>query len=314
MDWLYAYEEELRLVFEDSRRTISAFPEPLQGQGMSYLDHFNVFTAGSHKNYICYLLPFWLRDGYGLTVEVTRQMSRGNVFLMLYFFIQDDLMDSHESFARSHLPLANLFYVEFLKIYRQLFPSDSPFWSYFSRYISEWADSVSNEHTGDYFNNNRLKISHKASPLKLSSTAALLLTGHDEVVTSSEAMMDDVLFTLQMLDDYEDWEEDWTSGSYNSLLSLANSHRPEAQSELTLEEVRDFVFTTGGMERFADIARATNDGLSAYALNAPHLYEFHQLLSENLAHISSAIEEEKRLLQAGGLSYWLSKNMTDMHK
>ncbi|MFC3748848.1 hypothetical protein [Paenibacillus sp. GCM10012306] len=314
MDWLYAYEDELRMVFEDSKRTISAFPEPLQGQGMSYLDHFNVFTAGSHKNYICYLLPFWLRDGYGLPVEVTRQMSRGNVFLMLYFFIQDDLMDSHEFSARLNLPLANLFYVEFLNIYRHLFPTDSPFWSFFSRYISEWADSVSNERTGDYFNNNRVKISHKASPLKLSSTAALLLTGHDEIVPASEAMIDDVLFTLQMLDDYEDWEEDWTTGSYNCLLALAHRHRSDAQNELTLGEVRNFIFTTGGMEIFANIARATDDRLSAYALNAPHLYAFHQLLSESLDQISAAIEEEKRLLQGGGLSYWISKNMTDMHK
>lgn len=67
MDWLNDYEDELRLVFQESRRIISEFPEPLNQQGMSYLEHFNVFNAESHKNYICYILPFWLqRDAESL--------------------------------------------------------------------------------------------------------------------------------------------------------------------------------------------------------------------------------------------------------
>lgn len=224
MDWLNDYEEELRLVFQESKKIISEFPEPLNSQGMSYLEHFNVFNAESHKNYICYLLPFWLQKGCGLSAEITRQMSMGNVFFMLYFFIQDDLMDSKESSTYERLPLANLLYVEFLNIYRGLLPNDSSFWTSFNRYITQWADSVSNETTSDYFLNDRIKISYKASPLKLSSTAALLLSGKDSLVPQSEEMIDSVLLTLQMLDDYEDWNEDLSEGSYNCLLSLTRSY------------------------------------------------------------------------------------------
>jgi hypothetical protein len=312
MDWLHAYEEELRLVFEDSRRTISAFPEPMHRQGMSYLDHFNVFTAGSHKNYICYLLPFWLRDGYGLSAEHARRMSLGNVYLMLYFFIQDDLMDSSDHTASLHVPLANLLFVEFLNIYRDLFPADSPFWSCFNRYVFEWADSVGNENTGDYFMNNVVKVAHKASPLKLSSTAVLLLSDHEELVPLSEGGIDDVLLTLQMLDDYEDWEEDLTLGSYNCLLSLARCHLAEEQEEaLTSGQVKDFLYTSGGLNTFAAISQATHEKLAQSAINAPHLLAFHHVMVQNLQHIAAAIETEKQLLQTGGLSYWLSKNMTD---
>lgn len=128
-------------------------------------------------------------------------------------------MDSQESSAYEKLPLANLLYVEFLNIYRILFPEPSAFWILFNRYIMEWADSVSNENTSDYFLNDRVKIAYKASPLKLSSTAALLMSGKSDLVPQAEELIHSVLLTLQMLDDYEDWKEDLSAGNYNCLLS-----------------------------------------------------------------------------------------------
>lgn len=61
MDWLNDYEDELRLVFQESRRIISEFPEPLNQQGMSYLEHFNVFNAESHKTTYVIFYPFGCR-------------------------------------------------------------------------------------------------------------------------------------------------------------------------------------------------------------------------------------------------------------
>lgn len=309
MDWLYDYEEELRLVFQESRRIISEFPEPLNSQGLTYLEHFNVFNAESHKNYICYLLPFWLQKGYGLTTEDTRKMSMGNIFFMLYFFIQDDLMDSNHSIASERLPLANLLYIEFLNTYRSLFPHDSSFWSSFNRYITQWADSVSNERNGDYFLNDRIKIAYKASPLKASSTAALLLSGNDSLVPDSEEMIDQVLLTLQMLDDYEDWEEDLAEGSYNCLLSLTRCQLPNNTDKFTLTEVKHFIFTANGLDTYVEVALDNHVKLETYFLEIPHLIAFHHMLVNNLQQISAAIQTEKQILQDGGLSYWLSKNM-----
>ncbi|MNO50460.1 hypothetical protein D3C76_408370 [compost metagenome] len=310
MDWLNDYEEELRLVFQESRKVISEFPEPLNLQGMSYLEHFNVFQAESHKNYICYLLPFWLQKGCGLSAEITRQMSMGNVFFMLYFFIQDDLMDSKESSTYERLPLANLLYVEFLNIYRRLFPNNSSFWTSFNRYITQWADSVSNETVSDYFLNDRIKLSYKASPLKLSSTAALLLSGEDSLVPQSEEMIDAVLLTLQMLDDYEDWKEDLAEGSYNCLLSLTRSNLSgDSATTLTSKEVEFFLYTANGLHTYTELAQATHSQVIASSLDAPHLIAFHSMLVANLQQISDSIESEKKLLQDGGLFYYLSKNI-----
>ncbi|KAI7263085.1 hypothetical protein KC345_g9239 [Hortaea werneckii] len=218
-------------------------------------------------------------------------------------------MDSRDSSAAQTLPLANLFYVEFLKVYRPLFPPDSPFWSYFSRYIAEWAVSVHGESGGDYFLNDRLRISHKASPLKLTSTAALLLSDQDNLVTEAEEMIHGVLLTLQMLDDYEDWEEDLEEGSYNCLLSLARCHTERGGEPLTKAAVKDFIFTTSGLAAYAGTAQTNHRNLEALTLKIPHLLSFHQVLVKNLQHMAAAIEAEKQLLQSGGLNYWLSKNM-----
>ncbi|OMD77972.1 MULTISPECIES: hypothetical protein [Paenibacillus] len=310
MDWLNDYEDELRLVFQESRRIISEFPEPLNQQGMSYLEHFNVFNAESHKNYICYLLPFWLQKGCGISTEVTRQMSMGNVFFMLYFFIQDDLMDSQESSAYEKLPLANLLYVEFLNIYRILFPEPSAFWILFNRYIMEWADSVSNENTSDYFLNDRVKIAYKASPLKLSSTAALLMSGKSDLVPQAEELIHSVLLTLQMLDDYEDWKEDLSAGNYNCLLSLTRKHLPNSSAaKLTTQEVEFYLFTANGLHTYTQLAHDTHNKVTASDLDTPHLIAFHSMLVSNLQQISDSIEADKQLLLNGGLYHWLSKNV-----
>ncbi|WP_379154380.1 hypothetical protein [Paenibacillus sp. sgz5001063] len=309
MDWLHDFDEDLRLVFQDCSNIISGFPEPLRTQGLSYLDQFNVFSAGSHKNYICYLLPFWLRDGYGLTDDEVRQLSAGNVFCMLYFFIQDDLIDSSLDRAAGKLPLANLLYVEFLNRYRPLFPADSLFWLCFNRYILEWAESMAGEAHGDYFRNDRLKISHKASPLKLTSTAILLYSGNAPLITEAEEVLHTALLTLQMLDDYEDWEQDLDGGSYNCLLSLASGHFNLQREALTKEQVKEYIFTTGGLAEYAGTAVSNHRKLEQCRLNVPHLLSFHQMMVKNLQHIAATIEAEKKLLQQGGLSYWLSKHI-----
>jgi len=309
MDWFHHYEQELALVFKECAQTLACFPEPLNSQGLVYLTHFNVFEEASHKNYICYLLPFWQQESCRITSEDCRQMAKGNVFLMLYFFIQDDVMDHPTETASARLPLANMLYIEFLNIYRAFFPGESTFWGYYNRYIAEWAESVSNERNQDYFLNDQIRLARKASPLKLSSTAALLMSGQDILVPQSEKLLDDVLLTLQMLDDYEDWEEDLEQGNYNSLLGLAQHQRQTGTGTLTPEEMRDFIFTAGGLEQYARIALEHQGRLPEMELKIPHLLAFQQDLTDSLQQISRSLEADKQLLRQGGFAYWLSKHM-----
>ena len=94
MNFYQEFETELTQVFAETEMIISKFPEPLNKEGLAYLDKFNVLKEGSTNNYICYLLPFWLMDMLPIDRETCIHLSRTNILAMLYFFIIDDRMDS----------------------------------------------------------------------------------------------------------------------------------------------------------------------------------------------------------------------------
>lgn len=73
------------------------------------------------------------------------------------------------------MALGHLCYIEYERVYRELFPSCSPFWHAFNRYSAEWAEAVSMEQEQDFFQSERIKIAHKASPVKLSAVEPLIL-------------------------------------------------------------------------------------------------------------------------------------------
>ena len=148
-NWKTEAQGELAIVFAEAKAIIAAYPAPLGDRGLRYLEKFNPMEANSTKNYICYSLPFWLHGAVSADIRICRRMSLANVFIMLYFFIQDDVMDSLDVQKdwNEQLALCNLFSLSFLDLYRQEFPSTSPFWVHYSTYITEWAVSVATERT-----------------------------------------------------------------------------------------------------------------------------------------------------------------------
>lgn len=318
MNWLNPYTGELESIFDECAQIIRQFPEPLNAKGAAYLSHFDPRRANSRTNYICYLLPFWL-DPDGTERELARRLTAGNLFCMLYFFLQDDLMDDPDHTPAEALPLANLLFAEFLNIYRACFPGDSPFWSYFNRYWREWAASAVRERSGRYFIDDPLDAARKSSPLKITAAGMLQHAGRLDRLPLAEEAVDRALVTLQMLDDLEDWEEDLQTGSSNCLLSLvpAQSVPGESAAAHTLpapEAVRTFIHVSGGLDAYASLAERQL-ALNAYAETCyPGLYAFHQDLTADLRRIARETEEEKQALMGGGFSYWLSKNMNSTKK
>lgn len=308
MKWFHMYERDLTHVFRESEHIISQFPPPLHTKGLSYLSKFNVLQEDSATNYICYLLPFWLQETTGLSNESVRRLSLGNVFAMLYFFIQDDLMDSASPAGKDKLPLGNLFYMQFLDIYRDFFPSESPIWAYNRLYIHEWSDSVTNENRADYFHENPLLVARKAAPLKLSSTGALLLSDQAGLVPEMTDFVDHVLVTLQMSDDWVDWQEDLDEGNYNCLLSMIQS-KLSPDERLTTELVHHYIAVRGILNSYTTAAEANHNYIKRLNLQVPHLLSFHEYMLNALKQDAKIIEEEKLALQKGGLSYWMLNNI-----
>ncbi|TMV50284.1 hypothetical protein FE783_12075 [Paenibacillus mesophilus] len=309
MNWLEPYKKELVEVFAEAERLIAAFPAPLNERGLAYVSRFHPFRADSTKNYICYLLPYWLdHDSVeNKDAAICSRMSLANVFVMLHFFIQDDLMDTAPTKWKEQLALDHLLHMQFLELYRPMFDSGSPFWTYFRQYVTEWATSVSDEREREAFHDRPSRIAHKASPVKLASTGLLLLSGRSELIPDVSDMVDEVLITLQMADDWTDWREDLQQGSANTLIAFINRERRTA-AELYEKDLETSIYVGGYLSRFAQLAVDRHQRLKAYGLRLPHLIDFHEYLTANLLSAASTIERDKSRLLQGGFAYWLSKN------
>ncbi|QYR20875.1 class 1 isoprenoid biosynthesis enzyme [Paenibacillus sp. sptzw28] len=313
INWKTSFNDELAIVFSEAMTIVSAYPAPLGTQGLAYIDKFNPLLPGGTKNYICYLLPYWLKDITAVDDRMCRKLSLANVFIMLYFFIQDDLMDSPQTDWKEQLALGNLFYLAFLDIYQAEFPAGSPFWDYFRTYIIDWASAVATEgRNAGILEPDLLELAKKAAPVKLASTGALLHTGRDILVPAVSDYIDQVLITLQMVDDWADWEEDLVHGSGNSLLAFIRSElNLPADSPLSPAQVTDSIRLQGGLRRFADEAETRYKRLQSTLPGASCLSAFHHSLSQELVQAADRYERRKQSLLRGGFVNWLSESINE---
>ncbi|PYI55900.1 hypothetical protein [Paenibacillus flagellatus] len=311
MNWFTDYETELAIVFAEAEARIGTFPSPLAGDGLAYLQSFHPLREGSTKNYICYLLPYWLKDAAGIDEAACRRIALANVFVMLHYFVLDDLMDTVPGRWKETLALGQLFRLQAEGRYRAMFDSTSPFWSCYETYATEWADAVANEGKRDDFFERPARIAHKASPVKLASAAALLLGGRGDRIEGVSALVDCVLVTLQMADDRADWREDLREGGGcgNVLLALVRRERGLSHdAALTEEDVKQTLYAKGGLTRYAAIAEENHARLLESELRIAPLAAFHESIVRTVREAAESIERQKKALQAGGFSYWLSKN------
>lgn len=312
MLWLSNYEEDLQQAFAEADKLLSALPPSFSQPARDFLDKFHVMKEHRSKNYICYLLPFWLQEKSGVSSADCRKIAIANIFGMLYYHLVDDLMDNPDARFKHQLPLADLIHFEFMSIYREYFPIGSPFWSYFRKYVGEWADAVTHENSNNFFLEHPVRVAHKAAPVKLSVAAICLLSSQMSQISLLEDSVDTVLITLQMLDDWMDWEKDLKEGSYNCLIALIQSKMgfPEHQ-RLTAEEIRHAIYTEGILLDYAQQAEAHHQSLLTVQSNARHLYDFHEFLYQNVQQGANQIETDRKILEKGGLEYWLSKKINN---
>ncbi|GIQ70217.1 hypothetical protein [Xylanibacillus composti] len=305
--WLDPYMEELAGIFTALEKAIAEFPSPLNEIGWQYAKQFHPLVPNSKKNYICYLLPFWLQSWSGISTSECRRLALADVWVMLHFFLLDDNMDENPADKKARLALANLFALAYMQEYRQLFHSESTFWSKMEEYVANWAEAVAQEDDADFFVSAPLKTAWKAAPVKLAAAGAFLLGQREEQLACAEQAIDLVLVTLQMSDDWLDWQEDLATGSYNGLLSLVR-HRLGWPPEEVLSEstCRAALYDLKLYEEFADKTNEQEKQLQMLQPESPELIAFHQYLLEGFSSSSSTISEEVRLLSLGGFYHWLS--------
>ncbi|MUT68434.1 hypothetical protein [Paenibacillus sp. NEAU-GSW1] len=308
MEYFKPFEEEMKLVFDEAKAQISGFPEPLNKLGLRYLNKFDVFQQDSAKNYICYLLPYWIREIAPINEQQTRKLAISGIFIMLHYFILDDCMDSEVADAKQKLAIGHLFYSISQRQFIELFDAESPFWTYLRQYEEQWAVCVTSENAADYFQTDLLRIADKAAPIISLATGALLLSDREHLVKDAEILIANVLVTLQMADDLADWKEDLADGSYNCLLSLVKLEYGITEGSPTEKQVNDAIFIRNMMKKYAETAGRIATIVKLSSVKSTHLMQFNQSICDNITNVAASLEQNRKQRMAGGFHYFLSNS------
>lgn len=297
-------KQEMQLIFARCRKTIACFPPPYSEMGIRYLDRFDPDLGNGPTNYICCLLPYWLRQAAQARLETCRDMAEANVFGMLHFHLQDERIDRLSGPDRIHIALSQLFNTEMNVRYAGLFPSSSAFGSAVRRCTSEWAAGLVSERASDPFFDRTEDIAARSAPLLLSPLA--LFGDNEQLLGRALYAVRESLITLQMADDWADYAEDLREDSYNCLVSLYRRDQGlSVEDRVTSAEIDNAVYAQGLFAKYAGFAARRQLALETYTEDFPGLIQFHAALAGDLERIAAGIETEKEDLRLGGLNYWI---------
>ncbi|RKP51623.1 hypothetical protein D7Z26_17760 [Cohnella endophytica] len=317
MSFADKYAEEIAELFSAATTETTAFPAPLNGLGLALLDKLNPLTSGAGTNYIAFLLPYWLREQTACSGVLCRDLAIGNVFAMVHFFLLDDAMDSETGVgglpAREALALGQLFQAAFQRRYGRHFAADSPIWTYYRRYLEQWASAVSQEGALPADPSDSARLAAKSAPVKLCAAGMLLLSGQEQRIPELEQAIDLVLATLQLSDDWTDWNEDLQDGGHGNAFLTIVRETLGVEPDQPLEErsVRRAIYRANALEGLSRIARSYGERLMTLANVPERLLEMQEMLQVGLEKDASDAERKtNELASEGGLSYILSKFAT----
>lgn len=300
------YEKnEIRAIFTEAAREISDLPSGLQEIGLDLLNRCDPSRNGGTSNEISYLLPYWVRELTESPINLCRDMAIGNVFAMLHFFLLDDAMDGGEGRGRiglrGSLALGQLLHELFLQRYTRHFPPASPLWSYYRKYLQEWASAVYREDKTPADPYDSVRLAHKAAPVKLCAVGLLLWNGQVGDIPGMEEAIELALAVLQLSDDWGDWLRDLAEPDTNAFLSLVRE-RLAQDMDVTLNEsmVKKAIYQFGCLERLAAITKGYAARLRCLPIAPPQLIAFQSAIVHGIHRDMELAQEWTTKLATGG--------------
>ncbi|MFC5701397.1 hypothetical protein ACFPVX_08875 [Cohnella faecalis] len=309
MNVIEAYRGELELVFEEAAAEIASFPAHLSEFGLKLLARANPLSNGGGTNSISYLLPYWMKEQTSGSDVLCRDLSVGNIFAMLHFFLLDDAMDTdpvtaEKGWIRSSLALGQLLQARFQQRYSRHFSADSELWAYYRAYVENWASAVSLEGRQPADPRDPARLARKSAPVKLCAAGMLLLSDGQERIRTTEEAIDLALATLQLSDDWADWRDDLADENCSAFLTLARE-RLSASQDVPLDErtVKQAIYRYGCLDALADIVEGYGRRLKELPDVPPKVTAFHDSIAAGIREDARAAEEwTTNLALNGGFS------------
>jgi len=315
MKTVYAAQDradEIAAVFAEAAAGVGAYPSPLREAILALIRRAEPTNGDGVSNYIAFLLPLWMGETTGASLELRRDLAVGNVYAMLHFFLLDDAMDGDDAQigARVALAAGQLLQALFLERYGRHFASDSPLWEYYRTYLAEWGTAVADEGRRRADPRDPRALARKSAPVKLCAAGMLLSAGLDERIPEAEEAVDLALASLQLADDWADWRQDLKEERCNAFLTLVRRESLALPEDQPLQErqVLQTIYRKGVLETLASIVLSHGERLSSLPGTAPGLVQFHHTIMRGLLNDAQAARDSTdKLASGGGFSYFLSK-------
>ncbi|MBD2844936.1 hypothetical protein IDH44_07025 [Paenibacillus sp. IB182496] len=308
MRWFTDYEEEIKMALELAREAVKAYPSSLRETAETMLRRAD--PRHNRSNYVAYLLPLWLAKDERHAAAAIR-LAGAHFLAALHFGLVDDMMDEPPAVwsgeRRQLLLLSQLLQESFKAEYRRHFSSDSVVWEDLGRYTSEWAVAALNERARIADPRNVRQLAAKAAPVKLGASALLELRGEPEQRTAAERAVELTLATLQLADDWADWQDDLTQPEGNAFLSLVREHLPLQDQEAPWDArlVKRAVYHYGALDGLSRIADDLCARLSPLTGVSPMLIAYQRSICDGIRRDARAARAESDRLVLGGFHYHL---------
>jgi hypothetical protein len=317
MEWLYAFSSELKIVFDEVKSRIQRYPVEFQHDANYFLEMYDVTKPGFCMECMSFMIPFWLMEPLKLGTDSATKISTANLMGLFYFLLQDEIIDVEINKSNHRmLPLANLFYLDFMELYRSLFPYGSQFWKYVWKFIMQWTRSMAFERRercgskslrGGY---NLKALAHKSAPQKVAVAAACILTGNVRCISKLSDAVDYTTASLQLMDDWQDWKDDLKNNHCTYFLSqVMKSNNITKLSDVDEFDFTQAVYCYGIFDRLASIVDENHEFIKRQQPRVPYLVEYHLSILDKFKEKQAAVNNSKDALLFGGFSNWLNSQV-----
>jgi len=172
------------------------------------------------------LFPYWLIESLPIKKKVKEDLMLAGAFYSRYILTLDSTMDDTQKDPQqlpNRLILINILQIKAMELLRQLFPSDSPFWKYYDKYMLEYWKSVAweKEHSSRirrWCITDIERIGGKSAPFKVAGAAIAILANKEEEIAKLEKLIEYSQTAIQMIDDIDDWKDDLINNNYSYFL------------------------------------------------------------------------------------------------
>ena len=250
---------------ERLRRFASSWTPPLRAELIRYVRSRRIQPlnrkGGPTPHYV--LLPVWLLRRYRPKQSSTDRLFLNDVLwgqfcVYLAFRIQDDLIDRGPDHGLQVLA-ADLLLLESVRTFSLHFPGNSRFWGLYFESLESTVqgaarvDSLQRSRQGSVGTLLR-EYARVCAIFTIGASAVCIWYSRMRDLDQARHFWNEMAIAGQLLDDFEDLEEDWRRGRFNSVAKIMLGKRlsPLAQKGLALTAVKKALMA-GGFDRIAEM-------------------------------------------------------------